>query len=236
MMKDLQPDAGLVHGASLDLKMLDDEGTFEGYASLFGIEDLARDVVLPGAFAASLARRGTAGIRLLFQHDPSEPIGVWLDIAEDERGLFVRGRLMPEIARAREVLALVRAGAVDGLSIGFRIVRGLRDRTTGLRRLEEIDLWEISVVTFPMQPAARISDVKAGVARGVLTTQRQLERWLTRDAGLSRSDARTLLGSGFRSLAATREARGRPRADRRLVEVIGEARVLLETTAKEWNR
>ncbi len=82
---------------------------------------------------------------------------MWREVREDARGLFVRGRLMPEVAKAREVLALMRAGAIDGLSIGFRTVRGRTDAKSGVRRLIEVDLWEISIVTFPMLPAARVS-------------------------------------------------------------------------------
>jgi HK97 family phage prohead protease len=85
---------------------------------------------------------------------------VWLELCEDSRGLFARGRLMPEVTRAREVLSLMRAGALDGLSIGFRTVKGRTDPATGVRRLHAIDLWEISVVTFPMLPEARVSAVK----------------------------------------------------------------------------
>lgn len=135
-------------------------GVFEGYASLFDVVDLSKDMVLPGAFSASLERRGTQGIRLLWQHDPAEPIGLWLKIAEDRRGLYVRGRLNPGVARAREVLALLREGAVDGLSIGFRSERSRKDPRSGVRRLERIDLWEISLVTFPMLPQARVRAVK----------------------------------------------------------------------------
>jgi len=112
----------------------------EGYASVFDREDLAGDVVMPGAFADSLKARGTAGIKLLFQHDANQPIGFWTTLREDARGLYAQGRLMPEVAKAREVHALMRAGALDGLSIGFRTVRGRRDRASGLRRLEKIDL------------------------------------------------------------------------------------------------
>lgn len=137
------------------------DGSFEGYASLFGQEDMSRDVVLPGAFRGSLRARGTRGIKLLFQHDANQPIGLWLDLSEDARGLFVRGRLLTEIDRAREVLALLRAGAIDGLSIGFRALKGRRDRRTGARLLERIDLWEISIVTFPMLPGARVRAIKA---------------------------------------------------------------------------
>jgi HK97 family phage prohead protease len=143
-----------------DFKSVEADGTFSGYASRFGAVDLARDLVLPGAFRDSLASRGARGIKLLFQHDPAEPIGVWLELREDARGLFVRGRVLPEVERGREVLALMRAGALDGLSIGFRTVEGRTDSKTGVRRLSKLDLWEISVVTFPMQPEARIAAVK----------------------------------------------------------------------------
>lgn len=144
----------------------DRAGEFEGYASLFNLPDLGRDLVEPGAFTRSLARRGPSGIRLLWQHDPAEPIGQWLMVREDRRGLFVRGRLSLAVARAREVHALMREGAVDGLSIGFRTVTARTDRRGGYRRLIEIDLWEISVVTFPLLPQARVSAVKgaAGLA------------------------------------------------------------------------
>ena len=143
-----------------DLKAVEADGSFTGYASRFGVVDLGRDLVLPGAFAESLARRGPRGIKMLFQHDPAEPIGVWLELREDAHGLFVRGRILPEVERGREVLALMRAGAVDGLSIGFRTVEGRSDPKSGVRRLSRVDLWEISVVTFPMLPEARVSAVK----------------------------------------------------------------------------
>jgi Escherichia/Staphylococcus phage prohead protease len=92
-------------------------GTVEGYASLFGEIDHARDMVMRGAFAETLATRGIRRIPMLFQHDPSEPVGIWLELREDHRGLFARGRLIPEVARGRELLSLLRAGAIDGLSI-----------------------------------------------------------------------------------------------------------------------
>jgi HK97 family phage prohead protease len=138
------------------------EGQFEGYASLFDLPDLGKDVVERGAFARSLARRGPRGVKLLWQHDPAEPIGQWLILREDSRGLFVRGQLSAAVTRARETLALMREGAVDGLSIGFRTVKSRTDPRTGNRRLSEIDLWEISIVTFPLLPQARVSSVKRG--------------------------------------------------------------------------
>src|SRR5262245_14712385 len=115
----------------LDLKQVEPDGTFAGYASLFNTEDMGRDIVLPGAFRDSLGQRGPAGIKLLFQHKPDEPIGIWESLKEDARGLYARGRLMLDVARAREILALMRAGALDGLSIGFRAVVGQRDAKTG---------------------------------------------------------------------------------------------------------
>jgi HK97 family phage prohead protease len=142
--------------ADIALRDVSRNGRFEGYASLFSREDLGRDVIVPGAFRETLARRGARGIRLLYQHDPAEPIGTWDRIHEDARGLFVRGRIMSEVTRGREVLALMHEGAIDGLSIGFHATKAHRDRRTGIRRIETIDLWEISVVTFPMQPEARI--------------------------------------------------------------------------------
>jgi HK97 family phage prohead protease len=123
---------------------------FEGYASLFGVPDGAGDVMQPGAFAASLRKRPAREVRMLYQHLAHEPIGVWDAIREDEKGLHVRGRLTLDVVRAREVRALIADGALDGLSIGFRTVRARRDAKTGLRRLDAVELWEISIVTFPL--------------------------------------------------------------------------------------
>jgi HK97 family phage prohead protease len=189
----------------LDLKSIDD-GVFEGYASLFNREDLGHDVIAPGAFRESLRNRGVARIKMLFQHDPAEPIGVWEDIREDARGLYVRGRLMTAVAKAREVLVLMRAGALDGLSIGFKALKGRRDSLTGVRRLEKVDLWEISVVTFPMLPGARVESVKARPFGWAAPTERDFERWLTRDAGLTRMEARAVMRSGYYGLKALRDA------------------------------
>jgi len=132
-----------------------------GYASLFDVADHHHDVVAPGAFRASLKARG-AGVRMLWQHDPAQPIGVWTRLIEDERGLYVEGRLTPEVARAAEAWALIRAGALDGLSIGYNTVRAAADPDTGVRRLLEIDLWEVSLVTFPACPGATIRRSAAG--------------------------------------------------------------------------
>ena len=144
---------------------IDADGTVEGYASLFGEIDQARDMVMRGAFAATLAARGVHRIPMLFQHDPAEPVGVWLELREDAHGLLARGRLIPEVARARELLSLLRAGAVDGLSIGFRTVKGNIDPRSRVRRLLAVDLWEISIVTFPLLAGARVRAVKQATSR-----------------------------------------------------------------------
>src|SRR5690349_8445689 len=139
---------------------IDLDGTVEGYASRFGEIDQARDMVMPGAFAATLASRGVRRIPMLFQHDPAEPVGVWLELREDANGLYARGRLIPEVARGRELLSLIRQGAIDGLSIGFRTVRARTHQMTRVRRLYAVDLWEISIVTFPLLAGARVHAVK----------------------------------------------------------------------------
>ena len=191
---------------SLDFKHAEADGTFEGYASLFNREDLGRDIVMPGAFRESLASRGPRGVKLLFQHDSNQPIGVWTALQEDARGLHAQGRLMREVAKAREVMALMRAGALDGLSIGFRTVKARRDKASGVRRIDKIDLWEISIVTFPLLPEARITTTKQTPFASGPPTEREFERWLTRDAGLTRGEARAVLRSGLAGLKALRDA------------------------------
>jgi uncharacterized protein len=140
--------------ASLELK---DELQIEGYASLFGAADQSGDVVKPGAYTASLVRSGRRGrgIKMLWQHDPREPIGVWESVEEDGTGLRVKGRLLDSVARGREAAALIAAGAIDGLSIGYRTLRATKN-ASGQRLLQEVELFEVSLVTFPMLPQARL--------------------------------------------------------------------------------
>lgn len=135
---------------------IDSEGRFGGYASVFHRPDDSGDIVLPGAFRRSLVRRGRERVRMLFQHDPREPVGTWEAIAEDGHGLWVEGRLVGGVPRADALRRLIERRALDGLSIGFRTIRATRGTSSGGRRLSEIDLWEISIVSFPMLDAARI--------------------------------------------------------------------------------
>jgi HK97 family phage prohead protease len=146
--------------ASLDIGKVDAEGVFEGYASLFGALDLGGDIVMPGAFSDGLRKLGANSVKMLWQHDPAQLLGVWISIVEDSRGLKVRGKLNLHVTRARETLALMRDGAIDGLSIGYRTRRAVKDAQSGVRRLYALDLIEISIVTFPMLPQARVESVK----------------------------------------------------------------------------
>ena len=152
--------ASEIKRAELPLLQANEAGAFSGYASLFGVVDSGGDVVMAGAFARSLIKRGAQGVKMLWQHQAAEPIGLWTSIVEDARGLKVEGRLDLSVMRAREALSLMRKGAIDGLSIGFRTLRATTEKSSGVRRLHEIDLWEISIVTFPMLPQARIGAVK----------------------------------------------------------------------------
>lgn len=159
-------------------------GTIDGYASVFNIMDRGGDIVLPGAFKATLAdwRKRKAQPPMLWYHDPSCPIGVWTELEEDEKGLRVKGEFIADIPQAAIVRAAMRAGAVKGLSIGYRSLDDEIDRTTGARRLKKVDLWEISPVTFPMLPEAQAS------AKGDFDP-RALERALRADLNLSSADA-----------------------------------------------
>jgi HK97 family phage prohead protease len=139
---------------------IDEAGRFAGYASVFGKADEGGDIVMPRAFRKSLGLRGKHRIKMLFQHDPKDPVGTWDVIREDGFGLWVEGRLVPEVPRAEALRRLIARGAVDGLSIGFRTVKSTREPRTGHRQLWEVDLWEISIVTFPMMDLARIAPGK----------------------------------------------------------------------------
>ena len=162
-------------------------GEFTGYASTFGNVDLGGDVVEKGAFAATLARRGAGGVAMLWGHDSrSVPIGKWLDLREDDRGLVARGQLTLDIPRARDVHAAMKEGTVKGLSIGYRIPPGgaEMDRGGKLRRIKAVDLFEVSVVTFPMNTRAQVARVK-----DLLRDAAEEIEGTLRDEGLSKRQA-----------------------------------------------
>lgn len=155
----------------------------EGYASYFGEMDRGGDIVAPGAYARSLAALETKDeqVKMLWQHDPAQPIGVWDAVREDARGLHVTGRILSDVAKGREAAALIAAGAIDGLSIGYRTVKATKD-DKGHRLLNELELWEVSLVTFPMLPSARVGSKGASPEAGLL-----------RDLASAIEDARLML-------------------------------------------
>jgi len=126
----------------------------EGYAAIYDEIDLNGDIIAPGAFARSLAHTGASVVKLLYQHVAEQPIGRWLRFEERATGLYAYGELLLATQAARETAELIRAGIIDGLSIGFRTVKA--HKANGARRISEADLWEVSIVTFPMAPRARL--------------------------------------------------------------------------------
>ena len=189
--------------ADLELKAYHDDeddenkGMFEGYASVFGNKDLGNDVVISGAFRKSLRAKGARKIKMLFQHDTKEPIGVYTQIKEDGNGLYVKGQLAMNTQKGKEVYELMKMGAIDGLSVGYRVdAKGYHYDERGKRRmLKEVDLMEISAVTFPMNPKARISAVKAE-DRSV----RDWETFLRDEGGLSRSESKVAASAVCKAL------------------------------------
>lgn len=175
----------------------DEDGRFEGYASVFGVVDQGMDIVERGAFRKSLG--SGRKVKMLWQHDVNQPIGVWDEIAEDERGLYVKGRLSKDVAKGREAMALLRMGALDSMSIGYRTVEAVPESNGRVRKLMELDLFEVSLVTFPMNEAATITDVKS------IKTEREFEAFL-RDAGYSRKEAAALTLHGFKAISGQRDA------------------------------
>lgn len=190
------------------------EMTFTGYGAIFGNVDSYGDVIAPGAFADTLAEARKTGLwpAMLSQHggmgmtaEDMTPVGIWTDMAEDGIGLKLEGKFAPT-ARGQELHALMKMQprpAINGLSIGYRAKEfSVRSKPEEPRRtLKKIDLFEVSPVTFPANGKARVTSVK-----GEDLTEREFERWLTQDAGFSRSEARTIINSGFKSLKAMRDA------------------------------
>ncbi len=193
-----------------DIKAISDgdaKGTFEGYGSVFGVEDFVRDIVAAGAFKKTIRAHKRKGRMpaLLWQHDTREPIGVWDQMKEDGKGLYVKGRLLvDDVPKARQAHALLKENGISGLSIGFRTVMSEMNEKTGVRTLTEIELFETSLVTFPALDSARVDAVKAEDIRDIIEDgetpdQKTLEAYL-RDAGLSRREAKAFLSLGYQGL------------------------------------
>lgn len=192
-----------------ELKSVDDKGLFTGYGSVFGLVDSYKEIVAPGAFAESLQAWKDSGRMppVLWQHRAGEPVGPYLDMTEDSVGLFVRGQLLvDDVQRAREARALMQARAVNGLSIGFVTREDTFDKVTGIRTLKRIDLWEVSIVTFPANPAAQVASVKSAI--DALETLSDAERLLRDAAGFSRAQSTAFI-SRVKSMAQRSDSDGR---------------------------
>ena len=194
---------------ALDAKAVSETGVIEGYASVFGVVDSYNEVVEPGAFTESLvkSRRQGRSIKMLYQHDPSQPIGVWDDLAEDSKGLWVKGRLLIEKSpKAAEVHGLLQEKALDGLSIGYRTVKAEpKEGKPGVISLLKLDLLENSIVTFAANDRARVEVVKSIVEAGGVPTIREFEETM-RELGFSRSKAEAM------AVACKPHLRGEPEA------------------------
>jgi HK97 family phage prohead protease len=190
-----------------EVKNLESDGTFTGYGSVFGNTDSYGDVVEKGAFEKSLETHRKAGRMpaLLWQHNHAEPIGVWQEMSEDDHGLLVKGRLLiDDDPLAKRAYAHLKAGSVGGLSIGYSVDKngGEWDDEDGVYRLKQVTLWETSLVTFPANQEAQVQTVKAA---DFIDDIRGCEIFL-RDAGFSRSQAKSLLAGGFKGLTGQRDA------------------------------
>lgn len=174
---------------------LAEDGTISGYASRFGEVDMGGDTIPKGAFSRSIS--SGRKLKMLWNHDPSQPIGVWSDVKEDEIGLRVTGRIDLNVQQGRETYSLIKSGAVDGMSIGYRTVRA-RKSDDGARVLEEVDLWEVSIATFPMQLTARVDAVKGDNRADVARFKRIVESAL-RDAGGSSTQAKAAAATAAKS-------------------------------------
>ena len=171
-----------------EIKAENSKGIFTGYGSIFGNEDQGNDIMQKGAFTKSLVNRPVSKVKMLYQHKTDEPIGVFTDMYEDSKGLFVKGQLAMGTQKGREAYELLKMGALDGMSIGFRAdpeKQGYNENKRGVRTLKEVDLMEISLVTFPMNESALIETVK-GNAKNI----REWEKILREAGNLSRTEAK----------------------------------------------
>ncbi|MDF1853466.1 MAG: HK97 family phage prohead protease [Verrucomicrobiales bacterium] len=181
--------------ASLELKVegkSDDYLTISGYGSVFGNKDNGGDIVMPGAFKECIASGRRP--KMLWNHDPSQPIGAWDEMSEDENGLLVKGRVSRR-GKAGEIAELIEMGGIEGLSIGYRTQEYEMDMDEGSRKLTKLDLWETSVVTFPMNELAGIYAMKADEI-----TQRDLERAF-KNMGHSNRMAKAMAGGAWKARA-----------------------------------
>ncbi len=191
---------------NLAIKAVQEDGFFSGYGAVFGNIDWYNDVILPGAFKVSLDKWKTKNKfpPVLWNHNDSEPIGIYTNIYEDEKGLFVEGKLLiDDVPRAKSTHALLKAGAIDGLSIGYSTKKA-NQQGNGIRELIEVDIGEISIVTQPANDRSLITSVKSKLDEGELPTLPEFEKFL-RESGFSKSQSTAIASKGLRSLLSESE-------------------------------
>jgi len=189
----------------LELKALGDDGQIAGYGAVFGNRDSYGDVILPGAFKRSLAdhKRQKSRPKMFWQHDPHQPIGSWTEIVEDDKGLLVTGQLNMDVQRGREAYALLKAEDIDGLSIGYRVIKASEDETEKVMLLKELTLVEVSVVSQPANSlatvsavkAAELEDLRARLAAGDRLQRREMEELMKEFFGFTNSEAERASGA-----------------------------------------
>lgn len=182
---------------SLLTKQVTETGEFEGYASTYGNIDKGGDIAKAGCFDESLRKRPANKVKMLWQHNTDRPIGVWSQFSSDSKGLYARGKLLLNTQGGKEAYEFLTAGAVDGLSIGYRTQDYEYDTESGVRTIIKAELMEVSVVTFPMNEEATVSAVKAAAN---IKTVRQFEAFLRDEGGFSNAEAKRIASSGFKSL------------------------------------
>jgi HK97 family phage prohead protease len=202
---------------AFEIKSVKDDGTFSGYGSVFGVVDSYQEIVAPGAFTESLQSRMPS---LLWQHRSGEPIGVWPSVKEDNIGLQVEGKLALKTARGAEAYELLKMGAISGLSIGFMTREDSYDKLTGIRTLKKVDLWEVSLVTFPANDSARVSQVKSIES---IQTYAAAEAHLRESGGFSKREAVAIV-------ARIKSLQGRSDSDE-----LGELTALIQRNTSNFN-
>ena len=203
----------------LDIKSLDEDGTISGYGAIFNNKDMGGDILIPAAFAGSLAEHRRVGttVKMFWQHDPREPIGRWTDLSEDGKGLYVEGRLNMDVQRAREAYALLKNGDIDGLSIGYATIESEPDHKRGATLLKKVKLFEVSVVSIAMNERARVESVKASDRLAEFSARLrdgeppQIKEFedILRDAGVPKSMAVRIASVGY-----AKAIRGEPEGEK----------------------
>lgn len=187
----------------LKIKSVSETGEFEGYGSVFGVEDSYGDAVMKGAFLRSLTEWAAKGRlpSMLWQHQMSEPIGIYTEMKEDEHGLYVKGRLLiDDDPLAKRAYAHLKAGSLGGLSIGYILRDYEYDKSLGIYKLKDIDLWEVSLVTFPANEEAQVTNVKTMLQNGETPSPSNVEKALREALGFSRTQAKAFMAKGYSAL------------------------------------